>query len=107
MTLVGTAVFLVMTAAGIYDLQPRLERWDYQRQFEVLLYGWPEGSHHYWCGARNQGDVWYVNKPQVNDLHPTMKPVELVERAVRNSSRRRDVGCKARWSSSPSPRRFD
>ena len=34
MTLVGTAVFLVMTAAGIYDLQPRLERWDYQRQFE-------------------------------------------------------------------------
>ena len=34
MTLVGTAVFLVMTAAGIYDLQPRLMRWDYQRRFE-------------------------------------------------------------------------
>jgi hypothetical protein len=34
MTLVGTAVFLVMTAAGIYDLQPRLERWDYQRHFD-------------------------------------------------------------------------
>ena len=30
----GTAVFLLMTAAGIYDLQPRLERWDYQRHFE-------------------------------------------------------------------------
>ncbi len=33
-TLVGTAVFLVMTAAGIYDLQPRLERWDYQRHLD-------------------------------------------------------------------------
>jgi hypothetical protein len=33
-TVVGTAVFLVITATGIYDLQPRLERWDYQRHFE-------------------------------------------------------------------------
>jgi hypothetical protein len=34
MTVVGTAVFLTMTAAGIYDLQPRLERRDYQRHYE-------------------------------------------------------------------------
>jgi hypothetical protein len=32
--LVGTAVLLLMAVAGIYDLQPRLERWDYQRDFE-------------------------------------------------------------------------
>ena len=31
--------------------------------------------------------MWQIKKPQKNDLHPTMKPVELVERAVRNSSR--------------------
>jgi hypothetical protein len=31
---IGSAALLVMTAAGIYDLQPRLERWDYQRHFE-------------------------------------------------------------------------
>jgi DNA modification methylase len=68
-----------------------LGRSDYQRQYEPILYGWREGGGHYWCGARDQGDVWYVNKPHANDLHPTMKPVELVERAVRNSSRRRDV----------------
>jgi DNA modification methylase len=68
-----------------------LGRSDYQRQFEPILYGWREGGAHYWCGARDQGDVWYVNKPHSNDLHPTMKPVELVERAVHNSSRRRDV----------------
>jgi hypothetical protein len=30
----SSAVFLLMTAAGLYDLQPRLERWDYQRHFE-------------------------------------------------------------------------
>jgi len=27
----------------------------------------------------------------VNDLHPTMKPVELIERAIRNSSKNRDI----------------
>lgn len=63
---------------------------DYQRQFEPILYGWPQGKPHYFCPARDQGDVWFVNKPRVNDLHPTMKPVELVERAIRNSSHCRD-----------------
>jgi DNA modification methylase len=38
-----------------------------------------------------QRTVWFVNKPQVNDLHPTMKPVELIERAIRNSSKERDT----------------
>ena len=59
-----------------------LGRADYQRQYEPILYGWKDGSDHYWCGARDQGDVWFVNKPVRNDLHPTMKPVALVERAV-------------------------
>jgi hypothetical protein len=64
-----------------------LGRADYQRQYEPILYGWKDGSQHYWCGARDQGDVWFVDKPRVNDLHPTMKPVELVERAITNSSK--------------------
>ena len=68
-----------------------LGRSDYQRQYEPILYGWREGSEHFWCGARDQGDVWYFNKPARNDLHPTMKPVELVERAIRNSSKTRDT----------------
>ena len=66
-------------------------RSDYQRQYEPILYGWKEGTDHFWCGARDQGDVWFIKKPHVNDLHPTMKPVELVERAVRNSSKSRDT----------------
>jgi len=68
-----------------------LGRADYQRQYEPILYGWKDGADHYWCGARDQGDVWFFDKPVKNDLHPTMKPVALVERAIRNSSKSRDI----------------
>lgn len=68
-----------------------LGRADYQRQYEPILYGWKEGNDRYWCGARDQGDVWFMNKPRVNDLHPTMKPIELVERAIKNSSKTKDI----------------
>jgi len=68
-----------------------LGRSDYQRQYEPLLYGWKEGTSHFWCGARDQGDIWFVHKPLSNHLHPTMKPVELIERALQNSSKNRDT----------------
>jgi len=68
-----------------------LGRSDYQRQYEPILYGWRHGADRYWCGARDQGDVWFFPKPRVNDLHPTMKPVALVEQAVANSSRSGDI----------------
>ena len=68
-----------------------LGRADYQRMYEPILYGWRDGNDHYWCGARDQGAVWFFDKPARNDLHPTMKPVALVERAIRNSSKSRDI----------------
>ena len=68
-----------------------LGRADYQRQYEPILYGWKEGADHCWCGARDQGDVWFFDNPLKNDLHPTMKPVALVERAIKNSSKSRDI----------------
>ena len=40
-----------------------LGRADYQRQYEPILYGWQDGHDHYWCGARDQGDVWFFDKP--------------------------------------------
>ena len=52
-----------------------LGRSDYQRQYEAILYGWREGQEHFWSGARNEGDLWFLPKPKVNRLHPTMKPV--------------------------------
>ena len=68
-----------------------LGRADYHQQFEAMLYGWKAGAQHYWCGARDQGNVWHFDKPARNDLHPTMKPMALVERAIRNSSKPRDT----------------
>lgn len=68
-----------------------LGRADYQRQYEPILYGWNADKPHYWCGDRDQSDVWEYNKPVKNDLHPTMKPMELVERAVLNSSKLGDI----------------
>ncbi len=49
-----------------------------------------------WCGARDQGDVWFAKKPRVNNLHPTMKPVELVERALRNGHGKNSTRSAAR-----------
>jgi DNA modification methylase len=68
-----------------------LGRSDYQRQYEPILYGWRDGVDHFWCGARDQGDIWFIKRPASNQEHPTMKPVELVERAIRNSSKTRDT----------------
>ena len=64
-----------------------LGRADYQRGYEPLWYGWREGASHHWCGDRDQGDVWQIARPADAPLHPTMKPLTLMERAISNSSR--------------------
>ena len=55
-------------------------------QYEPIWYGWRTGTKHHWCGDRDQGDVWQFPKPSASELHPTMKPVGLIERAIANSS---------------------
>lgn len=64
---------------------------DYQRIYEPMLYGWKEKGKHYWCGDRNQTDVWEVKRPKRSDEHPTMKPIELCKRAILNSSKNGDI----------------
>jgi len=68
-----------------------LGRADYQRQYEPLWYGWREGAEHHWCGDRDQGDVWRIERPGESPLHPTMKPLALMERALENSCRPGDL----------------
>lgn len=90
----------------------------YQHQYEPILYGWFEKTSHYWSGVRNLGDVigkntlqydedgaplvrveacgveadmWEFPKPTISKEHPTMKPVGLCLRAIRNSSMIGDV----------------
>jgi DNA modification methylase len=71
-----------------------LGRADYAYKHEPLLYGWRrDGSHYY--GGGFQTSVWEIDKPLKSELHPTMKPVELVERAINNSSR--DNGLIIDW----------
>ncbi|MGB1270472.1 MAG: DNA methyltransferase, partial [Endozoicomonas sp.] len=62
-----------------------LGRQDYQWKHEPCLYGWKEGGAHYWAGGRKQTTVIDHDKPTKNDLHPTMKPVGLIEPLIKNS----------------------
>lgn len=61
-------------------------RQDYHWRHESLLYGWFPGGAHPWFGGRNQDTVWEIDRPKRSKEHPTMKPLELVGRALRNSS---------------------
>ncbi len=65
-----------------------LGRQDYHWRHEPILYGWKEGAGHYFVDDRTQDTVWEYDKPRVADLHPTMKPLELVGRAIKNSSKK-------------------
>lgn len=62
-----------------------LGRCDYHYKHEPIFYGWKQEGTHEFIGDSSQTSVWEFNKPQKNDLHPTMKPVELVEKAITNS----------------------
>ena len=68
-----------------------LGRADYQHRYEPIWYSWREGSAHRWCGNRDQADVWEIPRPAEAPLHPTMKPLALMERAFSNSSRSGDL----------------
>jgi DNA modification methylase len=78
---------------SIYE--PMILGWadDYQPMF----YGW--NLEHPWHGRKGETDVWEIELPSVweinrttkNDLHPTMKPVELITRSIENSTREGEV----------------
>lgn len=89
-------------------------RQDYHWQHEPIIYGWKPGAAHKWYGERNkstvidnQADISQMNKndlieiirdnsefstvmrenkPRKNDIHPTMKPINLVAKLMSNSS---------------------
>jgi DNA modification methylase len=64
-----------------------LSRKDYHTQYEPIWYGWKEDGPRIWTVQdRKQSDVWECKRPKRSELHPTTKPVELIERAVLNSS---------------------
>lgn len=63
----------------------------YKFQHEPIFYSYIKGEKDPWYGDKTQSTIWEENKPSANRLHPTMKPVELVMRAIGNSSKAGDV----------------
>jgi DNA modification methylase len=103
----GAAVYLVMSAqewpvidkalreAGFHwsstiiwaKDQLVLSRKDYHTQYEPIWYGWNESAARLTpVEDRKQSDLWAIPRPKRSDLHPTTKPVELVARAISNST---------------------
>lgn len=66
-------------------------RQDYQWKHEPCLYGWKDGASHVWNSDRKQTTVIDWEKPKINDIHPTMKPVGLFEYLISNSSKNGDL----------------
>lgn len=64
-----------------------LGRQDYQWKHEPCFYGWKDGATHYFIDDRTQTTVIEEDKPVRNAEHPTMKPVKLLARLIKNSSR--------------------
>lgn len=56
---------------------------DYMSRYEPITYGW-FGEHKFYGGS--QYDIWKIDRTKKNDLHPTMKPVELMVQAVQHST---------------------
>lgn len=62
---------------------------DYMSKYEPIVYGW--FSSHLFYGDRKNFDIWDIERTKKNDLHPTMKPVDLVVEAIKNSSKIEDL----------------
>jgi DNA modification methylase len=73
------------TSGGFGDFMAQ-----YMNAYEPCIYG-SNGEAVNWYGATNEKTVWDMDKEKKCDLHPTMKPIELVGRAIKNSSKKDDV----------------
>lgn len=69
------------TSGGFGDFMAQ-----YMNAYEPCIYG-SNGETVNWYGATNEKTVWDIDKEKKCDLHPTMKPLELVARAIKNSSK--------------------
>ncbi len=67
-----------------------LGRLDYDYKHEAILYTWTKKHHNYRISPFRTS-VWDIEKPRRCDLHPTMKPVELVSAAMQDGSREGDI----------------
>ena len=65
-------------------------RQDYQWKHEPCLYGWKDGASHNWYAGRSETTTLEFDRPNRNDLHPTMKPIPLFAYQIQNSTKEGD-----------------
>ncbi len=63
----------------------------YKLKHEVIFYCHRKKEKDPWYGDNKQTTVWQIPKPAANKLHPTMKPIALIEKALLNSSKKEDI----------------
>jgi len=67
-----------------------LGRLDYDYQHEPILFGWKK-THKRIMKGKHKTSCWFIDKPRESKLHPTMKPIALIENALLNSSEENDI----------------
>ena len=65
-------------------------RLDYDYQHEPILFGWKK-KHNFYGKGEFLKSIWEIPKPSKSDLHPTMKPIALIENCLLNSSKENDL----------------
>lgn len=66
-------------------LNHTLSNSDYMSRYEPIFYGWV--NEHKFYGGNNGMDIWDIKRTEKNELHPTMKPIPLCEKAINDGSK--------------------
>lgn len=97
----ATPIIWVKNSLGLgsMDYRPRhemvikvkKEKEPKRKKAQTILYGW-NGGRHFFVDTREEADVWMVSRVGTNSMvHPTQKPIALINRAIKNSSKRGGV----------------
>ena len=62
---------------------------DYMSKYEPIFYGWVKKHNFY--GGKNGVDIWDIKRTLKNELHPTMKPIDLCSKAISDGSQKNNI----------------
>lgn len=63
-----------------------MTRQDYHPRSELCVLAWKDGAAHTYYGPKGHSNVWDIDRPMASKLHPTMKPIELIEKCIDHST---------------------
>jgi len=59
---------------------------NFRKKYEPIVYGY--FNNNFYGKEYSEDDVWDIDRTRKNDLHPTMKPIPLIEKAIGYSSKK-------------------